>query len=331
MAKTYSRSEITPDLLNLNIQYFFNKPVRDYKRGMDEIVLSHSLDMKRWYKIMEYWENFCGNPPVVNSRLRNVAEKLASTATSSNMNVVLDLFEEITEFMTTALNGIDDEDSIKLSKEIAGLNVAIYDRSAQQEQEAELERQKAKVKADAEALEELMETKSVEQQVLQDLQEQIAELGKMIDDLGDESTEKPFNSIFTTEKFANKEAKKEAKRRVAEANVNAHKIADLMENEIRQHREAEEIHKQEELIRRSGEKDEFDASWNRYVVKYTTDDEKPTAELFKKFLIDVKGLTPKQVDKMEISAAIFDDGIANFIEFDEELQRVKTFQESDKK
>lgn len=316
MAKTYSRSEITPDLLNLNIQYFFNKPVRDYKRGMDEIVLSYSPDMERWYKIMDYWENFCANPSVVTSRLRNVAEKLASTATPSNMNVVLDIFKELTEFMTTALNGIDDEDSIKLSKEIAELNVALYDTTAQREQEAELERQKAKVKADANALEELMEVKSTEQQVLQDLQEQITELGKMIDDLGDKSTDtkSPVDSEYT----------KEAKRRVAEANKNAHKIADFMENEIKQRREAEEIHKQEELIRRSAEKEEFDASWKRYVDKYTISDEKPTAELFKKFLIDIKGLTPKQIDKMQISAAIFDDGIVNFIEFDEEIQRVKT-------
>ena len=104
-----------------------------------------------------------------------------------------------------------------------------------------------------------------------------------------------------------------------------------MENEIRQRREAEEIHKQEELIRRIEEKDEFDASWNRYMNKYTIADEKPTSDLFKKFLIDIKGLLPEQVDEMKISATIFEDGIANFIEFDKELQRVKKIVPKSKK
>ena len=317
MAKTYSRSEITPDLLNQNLQYFFGRPAREYKRGIDEIVLSYPPNEERWLRICDYWHRFCNNPPVVDSKLRTVVEKIAATATTSNMNSILDIFDEFTGFMHTTLLNIKEKNAEKLSSEISEMNQAIYDKSAQIERDAELERQKAKVKADAEAHEALMETKSMEQKVIQDLQEQIADLGKMIDDLSTKSTD--GNKLHKDYAYT-----EEAKRRVSEAKDNANRIADLMQNEIKLKREAEQLRKQEELVRRNDEKDEFNSLWKQYVGKYTVAKKKPTVDLFKKFLIDIKGLTPDQIDAMTVIAKIFDDGIDNFIEFDEEIQRVKS-------
>lgn len=321
MAKTYSRSEITPDLLNLNLQYFFGKPARDYKRAMDEIILENSVGFERWIHIMDHWNKFLANPPVVDSKLRTIAEKLSSTATADNMETILDIFDDLSGFMVETFGEFAKEETIhKVVDEAFELNRAIYDTTAEEERKVELKRLAEEREAEEKAEIDALIKQTTEQVVLGDLQAQIVDLRLLLEKI-------------TIQKDADEDAPKvmldelmdvvEAKARIDEARENANKIADLMENEIKQQREAEELARHEELIKRLDEKEEFDAAWNRYFNKYTKDGDKPTVALFEKFLIDVKGITPQQLVKMEVSAAMFENGIANFIDFDQELQRVK--------
>lgn len=69
MAKTYTKSEMTPELLHLNLLHFFEAPSREYKAGIDEIVLSTDRDEERWLKIMNHWHDFMTNPPVESTQL----------------------------------------------------------------------------------------------------------------------------------------------------------------------------------------------------------------------------------------------------------------------
>lgn len=308
MAKTYSKSEMTPELLHLNLQYFFDAPAREYQSTLDEIVLSTDRDIDRWLKIVDHWHDFLMNPPVESSSLRDIAENIVKTATEDNIETVLDIFDGLAAFMSSSMAS-DDEKITKIISTVSKLNDAIYDGIATEEAEKARKLLEEK-RAEEERLEaEFLKSKTSEQTAIDDLQSQIRELEKTIEKMG---------------RSGDKAIIREAQERINETKEIAIRIADRMENEIRTARETVEIEKQEELIRRADEKIIFEAEWETYWHKYTIPGgDGPTADMFHKFLIDEKGLTPDQVDEIAVSAAFYGNEMGNFLDFDEELQRVK--------
>lgn len=310
MAKTYEKSEMTPELLHLNLQYFFDAPAREFRMAIEEIVLSTGRNEVRWLGIMNHWHGFMMNPPVESTALRDIAENLAKTATENNIETVLDIFDGLATFMSTTV--VSDDEKIKeIIATVDRLNKSIYDGTAMEEIEGKRTLLEEKRATEEKAEADFMRSKTSEQEAIADLQVQISELTNTIEELT-ESNES-----------ANREKTDEAKVRIRGALSAATRIADRMENEVTRAREEEELRKQEELIRRADEKLEFEQEWGVYAGKYTSKDDTPTADLFKKFLIDEKGLTPNQVDEIAVSAAFYGGELGNFLEFDEELNRVK--------
>lgn len=226
MAKTYLKSEMTPDLLKLNLQYFFEAPAREYKMGIDEIVLSTERDEERWLRIMNHWHDFMTNPPVESTKLRDMAENLVKTATEQNIGTVLEVFDGLEAFISSSIKS-DDEKITEVVAAVSKLKNAIYDGTASEEAEKKRllleERRAEEEKLEAERL----KAKTSEQEAIDDLQAQIVELSETIEQMS-KTPDEALSGV--------------AARLVNEAKEAANRIADSMENQVVTERSEEVRH-----------------------------------------------------------------------------------------
>ena len=247
------------------------------------------------------------NPPAQqNPKLHKLSEHISAIVTEDNMKSVIGLLKGFYGLALSDLKGVDHPAATTFVDNISEFIDAVFSKEATLEKE----RQREELKKKREEAEKKTIITEDDKKLVRELKEQIFNLTEIVNELSKNKDDKENDLLEST------------RERLDEATQNAIRIADLMETEVRKQRETEETRVQQELIRRSKEVEEFDRLWFNYKAKYTKDNEKPTADLFKKFLVDVKGLTLEQIDKIKVSAIFIDDEISNFIEFDEELQRV---------
>jgi len=343
MANTYSKAEMTPALIKLNLQYFFDKPAREYKAEMDEVLANHNPDthnqssraevghMRKWASITGLWHKNMKAMPLTESPFQNITEKLAELATDENTSLILDIFDDFTALLT------DDVDRSK--DELLLFKTELYETTAQEEFDKKQQKIDDVNKVHDEAVKDMLAALIVDlkerdvnnkaNESTEDLQPQINALIKVMEDIDvvvlDVRDETPtlntptevFDRMMKMSRIKNTELADTRAKEIADALEEAEKLLSELSKEQNQERS-------EKLIENKDAIDSFNDCWDSYVLKYTTASEKPTATLFEMFLIDVGDMTRNQVKMMKVHADIYDDnGIENYIEFQAEIDRVK--------